>query len=254
MSRPSFPRHRRAFRSGLLSGSQPYIVLGASVLAVFLGLRLLAPGALISFVSPLWRFGTTATMALDGGSDETLAAENAALAARNAELEAMAADLTRLLGERTDPIPGIVAAVMARPPVAPYDTLVIDQGKEAGVSKGDLVSGPGGTPIGEVTSVDQFSGRVTLYSTRGSVQSGWAGEARVPVELSGLGSGAYDAVAARGSGLVAGDTVYLVQRGALPIGTVIAVDEDPSAPKATLYVRPYVNPFSLTWVTVIPAP
>lgn len=253
MSRPSF-RRRRAVRSGLLSGSLPYVVLGAAVLAVFLGLRLLAPGALISFVSPLWQLGTAATSALDGGSDETLAAENAALAARNAELAAQVADLTNLLGTRTEPIPGIVASVMARPPVAPYDTLAIDQGREAGISKDDLVSGPGGTPIGEITDVDQYTARVTLYSTRGSVQSGWAGENRVPVELSGLGSGAFDATAARGTGLVAGDTVYLVQRGALPIGTVIAVDEDPSAPKATLYVRPYVNPFSITWVTVTPAP
>lgn len=248
MSRPFF--HSRRARSGLLSGSLPLVVVGVVVLGTLLLIRTLAPGALISAATPLWKFGNAASSALDGGTDEGLAAENIALVAQNETLRAQLADLTRLLGDRTEPERGIVAAVVARPPVAPYDVLVIDQGGDDGIRKGAYAYGPGGTPIGEVTETDNRSARVTLYSTRGSVQSAWAGENRVPVELSGIGSGAFEAVAARGAGIVTGDTVYLVHRGAVPIGTVVAVDEDPSAPRATLYVRPYANPFSLTWVTI----
>lgn len=257
MSRPSFRRRRGA--RGLLAGNAPYVALGGFVLFVLLALRLAAPDALIALARPLWGLGqagaagvVTLLPGTPGGAGDAVSAENAALRAENAALAARVADLAALLGDRTEAAPGILAGVTARPPVAPYDTLVIDQGTGDGVRVGARAYGPGGTPIGAVTEAGERAARVTLYSTRGSVQQAWAGASRAPVELAGIGSGAFEASAPLGSGIAVGDGVYLADGGARPIGTVVAVDENPSAPRTVLFVRPYVNPFSLTWITLAP--
>jgi cell shape-determining protein MreC len=205
-------------------------------------------------VRALGDWATASLGAVSGANPalDQLAQEHAALRAENATLVAKVADLTALLGTRTEPFEGILAGVLARPPVSPYDTLLVDQGSDDGVGLGARVYGPGGTPIGAVTEVLRRSAQVTLYSTRGSLQYGWAGANRTPVELSGAGSGGFFATAPRDAGLVPGDGVYLAHGGALPIGVVVELTTDPSAPLTEVHVRPFTNPFSLTWVTIAP--
>jgi cell shape-determining protein MreC len=230
--------------------------------AVALLLRVLAPGALVAAASPLWRLG-----AFMGGESRGLAAlfhDRAALVAerdaalarvaelsgQNAALAAKADDLARLLGGRTERADAVLAGVLARPPVAPYDTLVIDQGTAAGVVAGAAVYGPGGVPAGVVASATQFSARVALYSSPAQVTAGWVGASRVPVDLVGRGAGSFYAEVPREASTTAGDPVYAAGPGALPIGSVARVDSDPSSPKAVLRIAPAVDPFTLTWVTV----
>lgn len=254
MNRPSFRRHNRVFKSGILSGALPWIIAGTLILLILGTLRMVAPQALMSLATPLWGVGQRAATLVTGSASFADAvareAEQAALIAQNAQLQARVADLTTLLGTRVEPEKGIVAGVMVRPPVAPYDVLIVDQGTVSGVQVGALAYGVGGTPIGEVTEVSAQTARVTLYSTRGSVQQAWAGASRAPIELSGMGSGAFEATSPRDASVVVGDTVYLAGGGALPIGTVVAIDDNSSSPNITLYVRPYTNPFSLPWVTI----
>lgn len=209
----------------------------------------------------MWRAGSALTSAvavhvpsesraaLRAARDE-LEAQNAALTAQNAVLAAQVSDLTNLLGMRTEPEKGTVAGVVARPPVAPYDVLIVDQGTAAGVQEGALVSGPGGTPVGTIGTVGERQSRVTLYSTRGIKTAGWAGENRIPVTLIGAGAGAFTASVPREAGVQVGDGVYVAAGGAYPVGTVVNVESDPSSPSVSLVVRPYTNPFSLTWVTI----
>ncbi len=263
MNRPS-SRRLHSYRAGLFGGRGGFLAaLLALAVCAAAALRFLAPGALTAAVAPLWRAGASLTAAvgmhaptesrasLRARADE-LAADNASLTAKNAVLAAQAADLTRLLGTRTEPEKGIVAGVVARPPVAPYDVLIIDQGARAGIREGALVSGPGGTPVGLVGDAGNVQSRVTLFSTRGIETAGWVGGNRIPLTLTGAGAGAFTAAIPRDAGAQVGDGVYVAAGGAYPVGTVVKVESDPSSPSVSLIVRPYTNPFSLTWVTVAP--
>ena len=232
--------------------------------ALFFILRLVFPGALVALGTPLWLTGN----ALTAGAGNTLSffgdkgaliaerdqlrAENAALYAMNETLDAQVADLTRLLGDRMERTDGVLAGVLARPPVAPYDTLILDQGSDVGVRVGSRVLGAGGVPLGTVESVTRDSARALLYSTPARETESWVGEARIPMTLVGEGAGAMSAIIARESGVAVGDQVYVPGPGAVPIGSVVEVGSDPSSPRSRVEIRPILNPFSVTWVTVVP--
>lgn len=256
-----FSRTRR--RTALLAPwSVPLIFVALALIVLFFILRAFLPGAVAQIARPFWGAGDRATDA--GGSiaaffgdkaviaaeRDRLSAENAALANENAALRARALDLERLLGSREAAPEGILAGVLARPPVSPYDTLVIDQGEDAGVRAGAPVFGAGGIPIGTVESVAGASARVILYSAPGQVTEGWVGVNRTPVTLAGASAGAFRTNLPRESTAAVGEEVYLPGPGALPVGTVVRVDTDPSSPRAEIHVRPVVHPFSITWVTV----
>ncbi len=230
-------------------------------IAFVVALHFFAPSALSRAVRPFVSFGTmlgnriSGTASLDSKQSlreerDRLALDNAALTERAALLSTQLADLTALLGTRTEPEKGIVASVRARPPVAPYDVLVTDQGTESGVTVGSVAYGPGGTPIGTVGAVSTGESRIALYSTRALATLGWAGTARVPLTLTGEGAGAFSATVARDAGIAVGDGVYVAGNGVSPIGTIVAITSDASSPSVELEVRPYTNPFSITWVTI----
>lgn len=260
MNRPYSPRHR--YQNGFVLGSGSFVgAIVVLIIVLLVALRLFAPGIWHSVTAPLWRAGNALSSRIGGiGTNEskaaltaerdTYAAQAAALANQNAALSAKVADLTKLLGTRTEPAPGIVAAVLARPPVAPYDVLIIDQGTSAGVVLGALVTGNGGTPIGTIGEADTSQSRVTLFSTHGIQTSGWAGDSRIPVTLVGAGAGAFTASVPNNAGVKVGDGVYIASGGAYPVGTVVKIETDPSSPTVNLDIRPYANPFSLVWVTV----
>ena len=255
---------RRRSRAGLLTPGAVVAGVLALCIVILAIIRFAAPGAFTAMVSPLWGAGTSATAAVGAGatlleskesivaSRDALAHENERLMVENRVLVTRAQDLQMLLGTRTEVAPGILAGVLVRPPVSPYDVLIVDQGTDAGIALGATAYGPGGTPLGTVASVARTSARITLYSNPGLETAGWAGDARVPVTLRGTGSGSFTAELPRDVGVTEGQAVYVSGPGALPIGNVARVDRDPSSPEVVLHIHPYANPFSLTWVTISP--
>lgn len=235
-----------------------------ALVLLFALVRVFAPGVVVALGTPLWQGGTmlsagvgnvgsffTSSAKLANDRDRLLR-ENAALTVENATLAARTSDLTRVLGTRTEPGPGILASVLARPPISPYDVLVVDQGTESGVQVGMRALGAGGVPLGTVESASGSSARVMLYSSSGRETESWVGEQRLPVALRGEGSGAFSATVARESGVVVGDMIYVTGAGALPIGTVTKVESDPSSPRSHIDIKPLLNPFSTVWVTLAP--
>ncbi len=260
MKKMSFAR-----RNAFLPRSFSPIAAGViGVTLVIIALRFFVPEFLIAVLSPVSHVSNlAATAASDAAASfadpvelqrqlDIASENNAILIEQNAALAAKAQDLQRLLGDRVDPAPGIVASVVSRPPMSPYDTLLLDQGRDAGVEVGAVVSGPGGTPIGSITSVTSVSSRALLYSAPGFESVAWVGETRVPITIYGVGAGAYDAVAPKEVVIVEGDAIYMANQGAARIGTVLRVDSDAATPSVILRVMPSVNIFSLTWVTVAP--
>ncbi len=231
---------------------------------IFAILRFLLPGVLVAVASPFWSAGSSLSAGVGNvgsfftdkatltNERDRLLAENAAQYAKNALLDARVEDLERLLGSRTEAVDGVLAGVLSRPPVSPYDVLIVDAGSDSRVSVGSRADGPGGMPLGTVESVTKTSARILLYSTPGKETESWIGETRIPVTLVGEGSGAMSAVVAREAGIAVGDLVYASGPGALPIGSVLAVGNDPSSPRSRVDIRPLLNPFSVTWVTILP--
>ncbi len=250
-------------RNSLISAGGGVILAGVLIVlsvVVFI-LQVFAPGLLASIASPFWGAGSAVSNALHAGTSvfgnageltrqrDTLAEENLALHEENRTLLARASDLERLLGG-VNPESKILGGVLARPPVVPYDTLVVAAGTKQGVKPNARVYGPGGIPLGTVASASGASSQVALYSTGGRTTEGWVGEQRVALSLIGRGGGAFEATLPRESGVLVNDVVYVPGPGAQPLGTVVRIDSSPSSPRDTIFIAPYINLFSLTWVQI----
>ncbi len=253
-----FGRGVRVLTPGNLRG----VAVALVVIAIVVIVRFAFPGTLTSVVAPVWKAGEHTTGSVGGVGAfftdkahqareiDRLRTENEGLTNNNALLSAQVQDFTRLLGTRTSSEPGIVAGVLARPPVSPYDVLIVDAGELEGVKTAAQVFGNGGIPLGTVASVSPHNARVLLYSAPGRQTSAWVGEKRTPVTLVGQGSGAFTTTVAREAGVVSGDSIYAAGPGSVPIATVLSVENDPSAPIANVRVTPLSNPFSITWVSI----
>jgi cell shape-determining protein MreC len=240
---------------------------GAALLALALALallRALAPDLFLRTLAPVFSVGeslsrTTGSFFAGFADARSLAAKNAELEERSAALllenrtlSEKLADLGALLGTTTPAFSGaLVAGVIARPPTAPYDTLILSMGSEEGARSSMAAFGAGGVPLGVVSGVTPRFCRVRLFSAPGVATDAWVGAARTPVTLLGAGGGAFSATVSRGSPVAEGDLVYLAGPGAIPIGQVAHVGGNPSDPIANLSITPLLNPFSVTWVALV---
>ena len=262
MKRLSFRRRNAIFGTGRLIGPVSLSILGVVVL--FFILRTFVPGSLAILSSPFWSTGTMLTASVGNTGTfftdkatlakerDALRDENALLRSQQQQSAAREADLMRLLGNRVDAEPGIIAGVLARPPVSPYDVLIVGAGSKSGIIPGMRALGPAGVPIGVVESVSGTTANVVLYSAPVKETEAWVGEARIPVTLRGAGSGAFTADVVRETSIKEGDQVYVAGPGALPIGQVAHVSSDPSSPRSSMDIKPFVNPFSITWISLVP--
>ena len=252
-----------ARRNALLSpGNLSWGAFALAFAVLFLSIRLFAPDFFWRTLAPVFRgadafaamsrtalssFGNVA--ALSARNDE-LSKENESLASENQALAQKVADISSLLGgvsAKTSPA-GILAGVVARPPSSPYDTLVLSPGADEGVVPGMEAFGEGGVPLGIVSAVHPGFSRVTLFSSPEIRVDGWVGSGRLPLAIRGAGGGALSASVQRSAGIKTGDAVFVPGPGALPIGSVVRIDSDPSSPSVTLQIQPAVNLFSITWV------
>lgn len=226
-----------------------------AVALIIVLLRVLTPNFFWKVFTPVFRtadavasgshlfiasFGNTAALTVQ---NEKLMSENLALTAQNQSLSQKLADIGALAPEKSD----ILAGVVTRPPESAYDTLVLSAGTHAGVAVGQEAFGPGGVPIGVISSASADFSRVMLFSAPGVATAGWVGKG-IPLTIQGVGGGALQATIARSAGVAVGDTVFVPGPGQLPIGKVARVDGDPSAPSVTLHIESVVNLFSVTWV------
>lgn len=233
--------------------------LAFALIALFL--RLLAPNVFWQVASPAFRasdalaaqsrafvtsFSDAAKLA---AQNEGLANENAALASENRALQQKISTVSALLSPAASgTASGILAGVVARPPLSPYDTLVLAAGAKDGVKPGMEAFGEGGVPLGVVSSVLEDFSRITLFSAPSMATSGWVGHASAPLTILGSGAGTMNASIARAAGVAVGDTVFVPGPGQLPVGSVVRVDSSPLSPSVTLRIMPAANPFSVSWV------
>jgi len=227
----------RTRRMQLLSLAGVLLLVGAVALW-----RAPLSGALWQILRPVvqMRFGGTA-------GDAQNASTAAALADRDA-LYAENLDLKKRLG-RAVVVPRIVAGVLLRPPMTPYDTLVIDAGSAEGVTAGDFVSAGGTALVGTVSDVYARSARVALFSAPGGRYDALL-RGSIPVTVEGQGGGSMQARLPSGTAVAAGDAVVLPGIAGGMTATVSHVERAESESFVTLYMQLPANIFTLRYVEV----
>lgn len=233
---------------------------GAIVLVfavVLLSVRIIAPNLFLHLVSPVFnysdsvaanwhaffsKFSDAAVLALE---NDALRESNAARLSNNQELTRKLESIGALNNDRANDVLG---GVVARPPVSPYDTIIVGSGENAGVQQEMEVFAAGNVPIGVVSEVLKEFSRVTLFSSPSAMVSGWVGENRTPITIYGAGGGVMRSTVSRAASVAIGDTVFVPGPGMLPIGSVEAVDSNPSSPSVILHIRSDINLFSVDWV------
>lgn len=251
-------------RRNALISKQTLIVASAVVCAcaLVLGVSSFFPSLPTLLATPGWKLGAAASdathsvMSLFQNTDlvmvekERFEAENQILNNENRALRAELEDTAHLSGGGVLSSHRVLAPVLSRPPLSPYDTLIVSLENGSSVAVGAFVYGPGSVPLGKVTQSTRGVARVLLYSSPSEKTEGWIGEKRLPVTLMGESAGSFSATLARESGVAVGDILYLPGPGALPAGTVVDVASDPSSTSDVVHIVPYVNIFSLTWVSI----
>lgn len=243
-------RFSRSSNSGLLTTSRVLLAGLFVVLLILASVRMIFPDSFALITKPLFASGELLTGLVGGKLDSSERERDELLRAladekaKYASLEASYKEVTGFSPEVT----GLLVGVIARPPVSPYDVLVVSAGERTGVSVGMVAYTRANIPVGTVEQVGDTSARILLYSAPERVTEGWIGEAKVPVSLVGRGSGAFVGELSKEVAVVVGDGVFIPGPGGQLIGHVVRVDSSPSSPSVVVQIRPLGNPFSITWV------
>ncbi len=220
------------------------------------------PAVFTKIASPFWKgeHALTGAAASVLVTKDELVAENANL--KN-EIETMKSqgldagllqsendELKAMLGRTTEKNL-VLGVILHKPPVSPYDILVIDVGQKEGITKGDRVLASGNIVIGEVAEVNGEISKVKLYSSPGEKYDIVIGTNNIPATATGRGGGNFETVLPRELKIAVGDTVTIPSISPLIFGTVGTLLGDPARPFETILFKNPVNISTLKWVEVV---
>lgn len=148
----------------------------------------------------------------------------------------------------------VLAGVIARPPLVPYDTLILDAGRREGITKGDLVSAGGQTLIGIVDEVYTTEARVELFSAEGrshdTLLLSRIGGAVVPMSVVGQGAGSFVGEVPAGTTVNKNDMAIFPGIAESLIARVSAIEVPEGSSFKKVYLQFPTNIFSLRFVEV----
>jgi len=247
---------RRNIRSRI-----PTIVV-AILIVIIIAIRFLLPSMFMGFFTaiarPFWRM----EFSLSSGqlsSAETLLSANQDLLRKLDEANVKSQSITALIAEneqlkalmgRASTTDLILAAVIQKPPMAPYDELILDAGTNLGFEVGDMVYAADRVPVGKISSVMSNSSRVLLFSSSGQSFNVFIGKSNNPAMAIGKGGGHYSAELPRSVNISEGDIVGVPSLKSNLFGIVDATVADPSQPFQTILFSAPINIYELRWVLV----
>jgi len=220
---------------------------------------------LISLATPFWQTwewgqNLLKTMAAPFSNNNKLLKENAAL--KN-ELERKNLTLAALedlvvenqefkeLGGRQLDQAFILAAILNRPPISPYDTFIIDTGSEEGIAIGDIVMTEKNSAIGDVSSVAKNSAVVSLYSTPDRETLVAVGLERSEAPARGRGGGNFGLRLPKGVPVEIDDAIVLPNINHRLLGLVSKIETSPNDPFQTVLFSLPINLNNLRFVMIV---
>ena len=164
--------------------------------------------------------------------------------------------LKEILDRKNEKISLILGAILAKPGVNPYDTLLIDIGEDHNLKIGDLVFARGNVPIGRVHDVYMNTSNVVLFSSSGEktevVSSGTSlgkgGEAFM--QIIGRGGGNFEMILPRDLNIPKGTTFSLPGINSDVVAVVNSTLSDPRDSFAKALLSSPVNVQELKFVQV----
>lgn len=222
-------------------------------------------GVLNYIAEPFWRGGKAVSVFSEEisfffKSNKSLAEENRMLRERNSELERTTLlerglirenkELKALLG-RDSAQNFILAAVLARPALSPYDTFIIDVGRDHRISTGDRAFIDDTFAIGEVTKVFQKTAQVKLFSSPGEKINVTLGPSNLLVVAEGRGGGNFEVILPRGIEVGEGDTLAIPDINMQVLGVVEKISITPVSPFQIVYFKSPFNMAAVKWVQII---
>lgn len=173
---------------------------------------------------------------------QTVDAENRFLKNENAELQT-------LLGSTPVVRQGILARVLVRPPQTWYDSLIIDQGSDAGIAVGNHAYGYGIVPLGMVIAVTDTTATVELYSASSRATDAIVVPGNIPVSVSGTGNSSFQFKVHRDLAIDENSTV-ITPEGEL-LATVKSIEFDTRDPFKSVRAVSGANLQHLRFVTIV---
>ncbi len=145
----------------------------------------------------------------------------------------------------------LLGAVLIKPFLSPYDTLIIDVGSYDGVALGNKVMVDGNTFIGYVSEVYDNTSKVVLYSSPGEKVKVLIGNNNVEKEAIGMGGGNFQVEIPREIGVKEGDIITIPSISANVFGVVEKIEFKESDSFQNILFKNPVNIAELKWVEVL---
>jgi len=160
-------------------------------------------------------------------------------------------ELRSLLGRREEKEDSVAASILIRPRKSPYDTLIIDVGKDNDISAGSIIVSSEKTLLGEISEVYERSSKVVLYSHPGVMTQVFIGEENIMGEAIGKGGGNYEVELPRDVPIEEGAYVRVPEKGGGILGIIEKVKSTPQDPSKKILFKAPVNIQEIQWVTVL---
>jgi cell shape-determining protein MreC len=144
----------------------------------------------------------------------------------------------------------VLGVILTRPPVSPYDTLILDIGSSNGVKVGNKVYAEGNVLIGDVEEVFSGQSKVSLFSTSGRSTQVLVGTSTIAAEAIGKGGGNFFIKLPATAKIVQGATVTVSQIHPHTFGIVGNITFDSSSSLQTILFKSPVNIRELNFVEV----
>lgn len=145
----------------------------------------------------------------------------------------------------------VLAAVLNRPPISAYDTLIIDAGSNEEVAIGDIVAVEENSIIGEISSVAKNNATVSLYSTPNRETLVAVGLERAEAPARGRGAGNFEIRLPKGAAVEINDAIVLPSINHRLLGFVSKIETSPNDPFQTILFNLPINLNSLRFVMVL---
>lgn len=160
-------------------------------------------------------------------------------------------DLKNILNRNKSGQKFLLGAVLVKPFLSPYDTIITDIGTADGVKVGDQVLADGNIYLGYVSEVYDKTSKVVLYSSPGEKVKVLIGEGNIEKEAVGLGNGNFSVELPREVDVKEGDLIVIPSISSNIFGVVEKVEFKESDSFQDVLFKNPVNIAELKWIEVL---
>ena len=160
------------------------------------------------------------------------------------------AELKEILGRIPEENNFILGNIITKPNHSPYDTFIIDIGKDNEIKEGNVVYAVGNLPIGNISKVYDKTSLVSLYTNPKQKTEGFIIETNVSVELVGRGGGNFEMIIPIDLQVEKGTIIYIPGSTSQVVAVVDDIISSPSDPFKKVILHSPINIQNLKFVEV----